>query len=126
MANHPAVSRVNYPGLASHPDHARAKGLFTGFGGTLSFDLAGGADAAERFIAALHQPIMAPSLGGVDSLVMLPAQISHAGLSEQERHALGIGDGLVRLSVGVESVEDLIEDLQQALGIAVPAETLVT
>jgi cystathionine beta-lyase/cystathionine gamma-synthase len=116
LAEHPAVSRVNYPGLASHPRHARARELFAGFGGTLSFDLAGGAEAADRFMSALRLPVFAPSLGGVDTLVMRPATISHAGLTAEERSSLGIGDGLVRLSVGLESTEDLIEDLDQALG----------
>src|SRR5262249_12077653 len=79
LAEHPAVSRVNYPGLESHPNHARAKRLFGGFGSTLSFDLVGGAAAADRFMASARLPVMAPSLGGVDSLMMRPATISHAG-----------------------------------------------
>jgi cystathionine beta-lyase/cystathionine gamma-synthase len=115
LAQHPAVSRVNYPGLENHPDHARARKLFSGYGGTLSFDLAGGAAAADRFMAAARLAIVAPSLGGVDTLIMRPAAISHAGVSPQERASLGIGDGLVRLSVGLESVEDLLQDLEQAL-----------
>jgi cystathionine beta-lyase/cystathionine gamma-synthase len=115
LSGHQAVSRVNYPGLESHPRHVRARELFTGFGGTLSFDLAGGAEAADRLMAAVRLPVFAPSLGGVDTLIMRPATISHAGLTPQERSALGIGDGLVRLSVGLESTKDLIEDLDQAL-----------
>lgn len=119
LAKHPGVSRVHYPGLESHPDHARAGKLFTGYGGTLSFDLAGGAAAAERFMAAAQLAIVAPSLGGVDTLVMRPAAFSHAGLSPEERASQGIDEGLVRLSVGLESVEDLLEDLDQALAAEV-------
>lgn len=115
LAAHRAVSRVNYPGLERHPNHARAMELFDGFGGTLSFELVGGAAAADRFMATARLPIMAPSLGGVETLVMRPAAVSHAGLTLQERAALGISDGLVRLSVGLESVDDLLADLDQAL-----------
>ncbi len=115
MAAHSAVSCVNYPGLETHRDHERARKLFDGFGGTLSFELRGGRVAAEQFMAAARLPILAPSLGGVETLVMRPAMISHAGLSPRERESLGIGEGLVRLSVGLESVEDLLADLDQAL-----------
>jgi cystathionine beta-lyase/cystathionine gamma-synthase len=115
LADHPRVARVNYPGLESHPQHARARALFDGFGGALSFDLRGGVAAAERLLAAVRLAISAPSLGGVDTLIMRPAVISHANLSPQERARVGIGDGLVRLSVGLETTEDLIEDLEQGL-----------
>jgi len=116
LEQHAAVARVHYPGLASHPHHERARTLFSGFGGTLSLDLVdGSAEAAERFIAAARLPIPAPSLGGVETLVMRPAAISHAGLTPEERGELGIGEGLVRLSIGLESVEDLLDDLDQAL-----------
>jgi cystathionine beta-lyase/cystathionine gamma-synthase len=115
LESHPAVARVHYPGLESHPRHARAREFFDGFGGTMSFDLVGGEGAADRLVAGLRLSIAAPSLGGVDSLVMRPAMISHRGLSLEERARLGIGDGLVRLSVGLETTEDLIEDLDQAL-----------
>ena len=115
LEDHSAVARVNYPGLESHPHHARALELFDGFCGTMSFDLVGGVAAAGRLMAAVRLPISAPRLGGVDTLIMRPAMISHAGLSPQERARLGIGDGLVRLSVGLETTEDLIEDLEQAL-----------
>jgi cystathionine beta-lyase/cystathionine gamma-synthase len=111
---HPTVQRVNYPGLKSHPRHARAAELFDGFGGTLSFNLADGA-AASRLMARLRLPVAAPSLGGVHSLIMQPARISHGGLSPEERERMGIGDGLLRLSVGLETTEDLIEDLEEAL-----------
>ena len=115
LEGHAAVSRVHYPGLESHARHARARQLLSGFGGLLSFELRGGLAAAERFIAGLKIPANAPSLGGVESLVTRPATTSHAGLSAQERASLGIGDGLVRLSVGLEAVEDLVEDLERAL-----------
>jgi cystathionine beta-lyase/cystathionine gamma-synthase len=115
LEGHAAVSRVHYPGLPSHARHARARDLFAGFGGLLSFELRGGLAAAERFIARLKIPANAPSLGGVESLVTRPATTSHAGMSAQERAALGIGDGLVRMSVGLEAPEDLIEDLDHAL-----------
>ncbi len=115
LENHPAVARVNYPGIESHPHHARARALFDGFGGTLSFDLAGGVAAAERLLATVRLAISAPSLGGVDTLIMRPAMISHANLSPEERARVGIGDGLVRLSVGLETTEDLIEDLDRGL-----------
>ncbi len=115
LESHSAVSRVNYPGLESHPDHARARALFSGCGSTLSFELKDGVTAAERFIASAQLPVCAPSLGGVDSLMMRPAATSHAGLTADERASFGIADGLVRLSLGLESVEDLIDDLDQAL-----------
>ncbi len=116
LERHPAVARVNYPGLASHPRHPRARALFDGFGGMLSFDLKGGVAAADRLIERVELPISAPSLGGVDSLITRPATTSHSGLSPEDRARLGIGDSLVRLSVGLEATEDLIADLEQALG----------
>jgi cystathionine beta-lyase/cystathionine gamma-synthase len=110
---HPKVARVNYPGLASHPRHERARRLFSGFGGVLSFELTG--DSAEAFARRVRIATVAPSLGGVHTLLTRPATTSHAGLSPQERAGLGISDGLLRLSVGIEATEDLIEDLDQAL-----------
>jgi cystathionine beta-lyase/cystathionine gamma-synthase len=112
---HPAVTRVNYPGLDSHPQRERACGFFTGFGGMLSFDLEGGVEQAERVIAKLRLPICAPSLGGVESLITRPATTSHAGMSPQQRRALGISDALIRLSVGLEATQDLLEDFDRAL-----------
>jgi cystathionine beta-lyase/cystathionine gamma-synthase len=110
-----AVSKVNYPGLDSHPQHRRARELFNeGYGGMMSFELEGGKDAAVEFMRNVTIPIVAPSLGGVESLITLPATTSHSGMSPQDRRALGISDGLVRLSVGVESTEDLIDDFGQA------------
>jgi len=114
LNDHPAVAKVNYPGLETHPQHKRARELFDGFGGVLSFELKGGAAAAQRFIESTTLPIVAPSLGGVETLITLPVQTSHAGMSPADRNALGITDGLIRLSVGIEATEDLIEDFQQA------------
>src|SRR5271155_889795 len=113
---HRAVARVNYPGLESHPNHLRACELFDGFGGVLSFELHGGVDAAIGFIERVTIPISAPSLGGVESLITLPATTSHSGMSAQERARAGISDGLIRLSVGLESSDDLLEDFETALG----------
>ncbi len=115
LAGHPAVDAVNYPGLANHPGHARAGNLLAGFGGMVSFTLKGGLAAAERFMQRLTLPIVAPSLGGVETLITRPATTSHAGLSPAARRAAGISDALVRLSVGIEDTADLIEDLTAAL-----------
>jgi cystathionine beta-lyase/cystathionine gamma-synthase len=112
---HPAVARVNYAGLESHSRHARARRLFAGFGGVLSFELEGSAGHADEFAQRLRIPAVAPSLGGVQTLLTRPARTSHAGLTREERERLGIGDGLLRLSVGIEATEDLLEDFRQAL-----------
>jgi cystathionine beta-lyase/cystathionine gamma-synthase len=111
----PAVARVNYPGLESHPQHQRARELFTGFGGMLSFELQGASSQAGQFMQRTTIPILAPSLGGVETLLTVPARTSHAGLAPEERHRLGISDGLVRMSVGIEATDELLEDLAQAL-----------
>jgi cystathionine beta-lyase/cystathionine gamma-synthase len=113
---HPAVARVNHPGLEGHPAHARARRLLDGFGGMLSFELHEGAAAADRLLGRVRLPISAPSLGGVESLITRPATTSHSGMARADRDRLGIGDGLVRLSVGLEATEDLIADLEEALG----------
>jgi cystathionine beta-lyase/cystathionine gamma-synthase len=115
LESHPVVKGVNYPGLESSPDHLRACELLDGFGGMLSFDLAGGVAAADGFIEHVTLPVSAPSLGGVESLITRPATTSHLGMSPEERARAGIGDGLIRLSVGLEATEDLIEDFTQAL-----------
>ena len=115
LEDHPTVTTVNYPGLETHLHHLRARELFDGFGGMLSFELKGGLRAARRFVEAVRLPIFAPSLGGVETLVTLPAATSHAGLSPEERQRLGITDGLVRISVGVEATSDLSADFEQAL-----------
>jgi len=115
LEGHRAVECVHYAGLESHPRHARARSLFAGFGGVLSFELEGPASRADEFAARVRLPIVAPSLGGVHTLLTRPATTSHAGLAPAERARLGIGDGLLRLSVGIESTEDLLEDLERAL-----------
>jgi cystathionine beta-lyase/cystathionine gamma-synthase len=109
------VSRVNYPGLESHTNHLRACELFDGFGGVLSFELVGGQPAADRFIDRVTIPISAPSLGGVETLITRPATTSHSGMSPSDRARAGISDGLIRLSVGLESSDDLLEDFELAL-----------
>jgi len=113
---HPEVARVHYAGLESHPRHARARGLFAGFGGVLSFELEGSPARADELAGRVRIPAIAPSLGGVHTLLTRPATTSHAGLSREDRERLGISDGLLRLSVGIEATEDLLEDLAQALG----------
>jgi cystathionine beta-lyase/cystathionine gamma-synthase len=115
LENRAEIRQVNYPGLDSHPQHDRAARIFEGFGGMLSFELNGGKDAATHLLRSVTIPIVAPSLGGVESLITIPAVTSHAGMSPEDRNRLGISDGLVRLSVGVEATEDLIDDIESAL-----------
>jgi cystathionine beta-lyase/cystathionine gamma-synthase len=115
LDSHQAVNKVNYPGLETHPDHERASRLFEGFSGMMSFELEGGLEAAERFMQKTNLPIIAPSLGGIETLMTRPATTSHSGLTPAERQRLGVSDGLIRLSVGIEATEDLIEDFDQAL-----------
>jgi cystathionine beta-lyase/cystathionine gamma-synthase len=111
----PEVARSIYPGLPSHPDHELARELLDGFGGMVSVVLSGGGDAADRFMRRLELAMAAPSLGGVETLVSQPRWTSHVGLSRDQREAQGIPDGFVRISVGIENVEDLIADFEQAL-----------
>ena len=108
------VSKVHYPGLSDHPDHEIARTFMDGFGGMLAFELAGGGRAADRFIRRLQLIKHAPSLGGVDSVISEPRYTSHAHLSSDDRTELGIPDGFLRLSVGVEDAADLIADIEQA------------
>ena len=115
LEQQPKVRRVHYPGLASHPDHALAARTLDGFGGMVGVELAGGPRAAERCLRALRLIIHAPSLGGVESLVSEPRFTSHAELTPDERAAAGIPDGFLRLSLGLEDVADLIEDLARGL-----------
>jgi cystathionine beta-lyase/cystathionine gamma-synthase len=115
LENHPKIEMVYYPGLERSPEHLRACELLEGFGGVLSFEVAGGVAAAEALIKRMTIPICAPSLGGVESLITRPATTSHAGMSREERERIGIREGLVRLSVGLEASEDLIEDFEQGL-----------
>ena len=114
LAGHRAVRRVNWPGLAEHPDHQRAA-WFDGLGGVLSFELDGGEAAARRLMSHLTLAIKAPSFGGVETLITRPAETSHAGVSPQERQRIGIGEGLVRVAVGIEDPDDLLADFLRAL-----------
>lgn len=111
----PQVARVHYPGLETHPQHALAKAQMRGFGGMISMDLKTDLAGARRFLEAVRIFSLAESLGGVESLIEHPAIMTHATIPLETRNTLGIGDALVRLSVGVEDVEDLREDLRQAL-----------
>ena len=113
---HRAVSAVHYPGLASHPGHEIARSQQSGFGAMLSFDLAGGTEAVRKVVEAVQVFSLAESLGGVESLIAHPATMTHAAMSPEARAIAGIGDGLLRLSVGLESEADLLADLDQALG----------
>lgn len=115
LDGHPAIERVIYPGLESHPQHALAARQMPGFGGIISIVLKGGFEAAERFCKRTRLFTLAESLGGVESLVNLPAVMTHASVPVERRARLGISDGLVRLSVGVEDAGDLQSDLEQAL-----------
>ncbi len=117
LEQHPAIARVYYPGLPSHPQHELARQqMVGGFGGMLSFEMKGGYDAAYQVIRRTQVCLLAVSLGGVQSLITHPASMIHAHQTDEERKAAGISPGLIRLSAGIENVEDLIEDLEQALG----------
>jgi cystathionine beta-lyase/cystathionine gamma-synthase len=109
------LREVHYPGLADHPDHEVARTFMDGFGGMLAVELVGGGRAADRFLRRLRLITHAPSLGGVDSVISEPRYTSHAHLSSDERTALGIPDGFLRLSIGIEDPSDLIADIEQAL-----------
>jgi methionine-gamma-lyase len=115
LERHPKVARVHYPGLKSHPDHALAKKQMKGFGSMMAFDLKGGLPAARRFCDRVQLFLLAASLGGVESLVVLPIYSSHYRMSKQELESAGVTPGTVRVSVGLEDAEDLIADLKQAL-----------
>jgi cystathionine gamma-lyase len=116
LSSHPAIEKVIYPGLASHPQHELAKRQMNGFGGMLTFLTKGGLDECRRFLERCRIFALAESLGGVESLIEHPAIMTHASVPAEQRAQLGIADNLVRLSVGVEDVDDLIADLNQALG----------
>ena len=115
LEGHAGVEQVIYPGLESHPQHELAKRQMSGFGGMLAFYLKGGMAEARRFLENVQLFTLAESLGGTESLVEHPAIMTHASLTEESRKALGISDTLIRLSVGIEDADDLIEDLEQAL-----------
>lgn len=111
---HPKVQKIVYPGLASHPQHQLAKEQMTGFGGMMTFYIKGGLSASRKFLESVRVFSLAESLGGVESLIEHPAIMTHASVPAETRKALGIDDSLIRLSVGIEDVEDLIEDLKNA------------
>jgi len=112
---HPKVARTWYPGLASHPDHEVATRILRGPSGMLSFELAGGLEAGSRFQESLEVALVAPSLGGVHTLATHPATVTHTQMRPEERRAQGIADGLIRVSVGIEDAEDVLEDFERAL-----------
>ncbi|HEY0020293.1 MAG TPA: PLP-dependent aspartate aminotransferase family protein [Longimicrobium sp.] len=114
----PEVARVFYPGLPSHPDHETARRVLDGFGGMVGIELRGGAAAADRFVRALRLAKLAPSLGGVETLVSEPRFTSHAAMTPDQRAAGGIRDGFMRVSLGIEDAADLIADFDQALRAA--------
>ncbi|KIQ94517.1 Cystathionine gamma-lyase [Anoxybacillus thermarum] len=114
LTNHPAVTRVYYPGLPSHPNHDVAKKQMRGFGGMVSFDVGSG-EKAEQVLTRVRYFTLAESLGAVESLISLPSKMTHASIPKERRDELGITDGLIRISVGLEDADDLIEDLAQAL-----------
>jgi cystathionine beta-lyase/cystathionine gamma-synthase len=116
MEAHPRVARVLYPGLASCPGHALAARQMSGFGGMLTIEIAGDGAAAAAVADRLELFALAPSLGGVESLVTQPCTTTHHGLTPEERARRGISDAMLRLSIGLEDAEDLIADLHRALG----------
>jgi methionine-gamma-lyase len=116
LERHPAVERVHYPGLPSHPQHDLARRQMTGgFGGMLSFEVKGGYEAAYDVVRRTEVCLLAVSLGGVETLITHPASMVHSHQSDEQRARSGISAGLLRLSVGVEDVEDIVEDLDRAL-----------
>jgi cystathionine beta-lyase/cystathionine gamma-synthase len=114
LAAHPKVARVHYPGLPTHPQHALARRQMQGFGGMLAFDV-GSLEAARAVLNHVRLMALAESLGGVETLVSHPATMTHASVPPEHRAAIGISDGLVRISAGIEDIDDLKEDLSQAL-----------
>jgi cystathionine gamma-lyase len=115
---HPKVSKVIYPGLESHPQHDIAKAQMSGFSGMISFELTGGIPAGKAVMNGVKLAGLAESLGAVETMITHPATMTHAEVPDADRHARGLSDGLVRLSVGIEDVEDIIDDLSQALDSA--------
>lgn len=121
LAAHPAVGAVHWAGLAGHRSHGVGSKLLADFGGVLAFDLAGGRAAADLFVSAVRLALLAPSLGGVETLVLHPASTTHRALGEAELARIGISQGTVRLAVGIEHPDDLLADVEQALDQALPA-----
>jgi cystathionine gamma-lyase len=118
LEHHPQVEKVIYPGLPSHPQHELARRQARGFGGMISFVLAGGLDASRRFLSSCQIFTLAESLGGVESLIEHPAIMTHASVPPDRRAQLGIADGFIRLSVGIEDLSDLQADLERAFRAA--------
>jgi cystathionine gamma-synthase len=115
LEQHPKVESVYYPGLESHPGHEIAKGQMRGFGGVLSFEVQGGFEAVARLLPRLHYVCLAANLGQVETIAGPPATTSHVELTDEERAEAGVPEGLIRYSVGIEDVEDILADLEQAL-----------
>jgi cystathionine beta-lyase len=117
LRDNPKVARVHWPGFTDHPNHDIARGQMRDFGGMISFELSDPDTAAARkVLSSTHVFALAESLGGVESLINHPATMTHASIPREERIRNGLGDGLIRLSVGIEDVQDLIEDLDRAIG----------
>ena len=114
LEKHPKVEKVIYPGLESHPQHALAREQMSGFGGMITFYIKGGMDSARKFLENVNVFALAESLGGVESLIEHPAIMTHASVPPENRKALGIDDSLIRLSVGIEDIADLLADLKSA------------
>jgi cystathionine beta-lyase/cystathionine gamma-synthase len=112
---HPGISKVHYPGLPSHPDHAHAKSVLAGFGGMVGLEIKGGTKATERLLKRLKLVTHAPSLAGVETLVSEPRITSHKSIGPEGRAKIGIPDGFLRLSCGIEDAADIIADLEQGL-----------
>jgi methionine-gamma-lyase len=128
LESQPEVASVRYIGLPSHPQHGLAKRQMRGFGSMIAFELRGGVEAGRVLMDHVKVAALAVSLGGVETLISHPASMTHAGMSRADRLAAGIPDGLVRLAVGIEDVQDLVEDLGQALArlrVAQPAPALL-
>jgi cystathionine gamma-synthase len=117
LEKHPRIERVFYPGLASHASHAVARAQMRGFGGVVSFIVKGGLAGASRVIDSVKLARIGPSFGGVESLIEQPAVMSYYAMTSEQREAIGIADGLIRLSVGIEDAADLIADIEQALAV---------
>jgi len=115
LESHPKVSRVSYPGLESHPGHKIAKEQMSGYSGMISFELNGGIPAGKHLMNNVKLCFLAESLGAVETMITHPATMTHAEVPKEERHARGLTDGLVRLSIGIEDKQDIINDLKQAL-----------
>jgi cystathionine gamma-synthase len=116
LEKHPRIERVFYPGLASHASHAVARAQMRGFGGVVSFIVKGGLGGASRVVDAVKLARIGPSFGGVESLIEQPAVMSYYEMTTEQRQAIGIEDGLIRLSVGIEDTADILADIEQALG----------